>query len=260
MKLRLIPVLTVLLLGPQRSPAGDFEALFEGRGGAAVSVYLNPDSTYLADITLGAAIDLFRIDNHFLNLHLSKETALGKNAHGFEIMHPDRGDYSFGLTWRIELPRHFLELHYHHDSFHSIDKWEEQSIYWNSPRLAFGSTGYLPGRAPSISKLDYLFQANFYAPRGLSWQKRHGYDFSLNTNVRYEPIRAGRFAVGLESANLWVVNSRGGLDRQHAINAGLKLRTSRGVLEIFGGWWPYDDQFVRNRSGKSAIGIRVNLR
>jgi hypothetical protein len=247
------------------SSAGEFSLLPGARGNLATAFYLNPDSAYFSDITLGVAVDIFRYGGLCSNLHLSKETSIGKNARGVDLMHPDRGDYSFGLSWRLQLPRHFIEAHYHHDSFHSIDRWEEQSIYWNSPRVAFGSKGYLPQfrflHRPgpySSPRIDYLIQANFYAPRGASWQKRHGYDFSWNTNARYGLIRFNRFGADLESVNLWVASQDGKLNRQHFISASLLLSGDRGLLELYLGWWPYDNQPVRNRSGRAVAGLRLS--
>jgi hypothetical protein len=250
--------------------SGDFELLFNGNGDINSFIYFRQDAKYFIDTDVNASIDAFRYKNVYLNLHLLKQTSMGRKYNSDMVFDPNRADYSFGITLRHELPRYYYELLFHHDSFHDIDRWENNSVYWNSPRLGFGTLNYLSkhkyhnsvGGSRGIEWqgiLDYYVLASFYAPKGAVWQKRHDYDFTLLTEARYQLTRFRRVGTDLESSSLWVIDRAGRLRSNHGLKLNLTFYGSRGAAALYLAWWPHDDQMIRNRDGRTAFGVHLGF-
>lgn len=250
---------------------GDLRILFEGHGDIASYIYFKQDSKYFIDTDLNGAVETFGYGKFYLNVDLFEETFMGRKYHSNMVFDPTRAHWSFGLTARIEFERYFLEAQMHHDCSHDIDRWLDHSVYWNSPRIGFGSIEYLPkykyhqpqrpdGRSIWENKIDYYFLAGFYAPRGVNFQKNHDYEFTLNTNFRWRIVRRGRVGGDIESDNLWVLNSDQKIKRQHRLNFNVTIYGDRGALVIFLRYWPYDDQSIRShREHNLAFGLHLGF-
>ena len=122
---------------------GDFDVLFEGHGDIASYIYFKQDSQYFIDTELNGAVETFRYRGLYLLIDLFKESFMGRKYHSNMVFDPTRAHWSFGFTWRIEMERYFLEAQMHHDCAHDIDRWLDHSVYWNSPRIGFGTREYL---------------------------------------------------------------------------------------------------------------------
>ena len=202
---------------------------------------------------------------------LFKETHMGRKFNSNMVFDPSRAHWSFGLSARMEKNKHFFEAQLHHDCFHSIDRWNDNSIYWNSPRLGFGTLEYLPKykyRMPSAggegliwkNKLNYHFLINFYAPRGISFQKNHDYEITFNTNFRYLILRYRRIGAVLDSYNLWVITKDNDFERRHRLDMKFLIYGNRGAMEIYIRYWPFDNQSIRSRRDhKWAFGIHFGF-
>lgn len=257
--------------------AGDWEALFNCDGDVMSYIYFHQDNTYFIDTDLSVNLEMFRYKRFFFGVDLFEETNMGRKFNSDMVFDPNRGQWSFGVSGRIELEKYFFEAQFHHDCFHHIGRWkgdrlmpDEYSVYWNTPRIGFGSLGYLPkykyhqpeSYAAGIAlpkKLDYYIIAGFFAPRGSVWQKDHDYDFTLNTNLHFIVARYKRLGLTIESNNLWVINTQHQLKRQHGLNFDFTIYGDRGALMTYIGWWPYDSQSLRNRDGKTVFGLHVGF-
>jgi hypothetical protein len=186
------------------------------------------------------------------------------------IFDPTRAHWSFGLTGRFELSKYFYEFQFHHDCFHSIDRWEDKSIYWNSPRIGFGSVGYLSKskfrRYDEIGsgfklppQTEFYLLASFFIPRGASWQKTHDYDFTLNANLYLQFCRIRKFGLALESNNLLALNQEHDVKLQNHLGLDFILYGKKGVLMAYLAWWPHDNQSIRNKDGRAAFGIHLGF-
>jgi len=186
------------------------------------------------------------------------------------VFDPLRAHWSFGLTGRWEWARYFGEIQFHHDCFHSIDRWEDKSIYWNSPRIGFGTAGYLPknkfrkgdqigGGLKIPPQFDYYILASFFAPRGSSWQKTHDYDFTLNTNLYLDFYRHSKIGAALESNNLWVLNADHEIKTQNQLALDFILYGRKGVLMLYLSWWAFDNQSIRNKDDRWAFGLHLGF-
>jgi hypothetical protein len=264
--------LTLTLPSVSISKTSDWEALFNGNGDIVSSIYFKQNNAYFIDTDLGISLETFRYKRFFFAVDLFEETSMGRKYNSNMVFDPNRGHWSFGVSGRIELKKYFFEGQFHHDCFHDIGRWmqTDYSIYWNSPRVGFGSIGYLtkykyhqpqPDKAGIIwsNKFDYYALASFFAPRGYSWQKHHDYDFTLNTNFRYVVARYKRLGLDIESNNLWVINSQHDLKRQHGLNFNFTVYGSHGAFMTYIGWWPYDSQSIRNRDGKTVFGFHFGF-
>jgi hypothetical protein len=251
---------------------GEWEALFTGDGDVMSYIYFHQDNTYFVDTDLSANLEMFRYKRFFFGFDLFEETNMGRKYHSNMVFDPNRGQWSFGISSRIEEEKYFFEAQYHHDCFHDIGRWEQEdfSIYWNTPRIGFGSIGYLrkykyhqpePDGAGIIwaKKIDYYVIAGFFAPRGEVWQKNHDYEFTMNTNLHFIIARYKRLGFDIESNNLWVINTQHQLKRQHGLNFNFTIYGDRGALMTYIGWWPHDDQSIRNRDGKTVFGLHVGF-
>jgi hypothetical protein len=250
---------------------GDFRVLFEGHGDIASYIYFKQDSRYFIDTELNGAVEAFAYKRFYLNVDIFKETFMGRKYNSNMVFDPTRAHWSFGLTGRIELERYFFEAQMHHDCAHDIDRFDYNSVYWNSPRLGFGTIEYLSkykyhqpesaeGNSVWENKLDYYFLAGFYAPRGINFQKNHDYEFTLNTNFRYRLVRHGRIGGDIEFDNLWVLNSDHQIKRKHRLSFNTTIYGDKGALVIFLRFWPYDDQSIRShREHKFAFGLHVGF-
>jgi len=250
--------------------SSDFKLLFIGSGDINSFIYSKQNDKFFIDTDVNVSVDAFRYGNVYFNIHLLKETSMGRKYDSDMIFDPNRADYSFGLAGRLELERYFFELFFHHDSFHDIDRWQDSSIYWNSPRLGFGAKNYLPKyryHHPSAEgaplrwegKLDYYALASFFAPRGYVWQKNHDYDLTLQTNFRYRLARYRCVGTDIESNTLWVVNHRGQLQSLHNLIFNVTLYGDHGAMMFYMGWWPHDNQSIRNRDGRTAFGVHLGF-
>ncbi len=250
--------------------AGDdnFETLFAGHGDIASYIYFAQDGTYFIDTELRVGIDAFRYKHFYFSVDLNEETYMGRKYRSNMVFDPNRGGWSFGFAGRWEFEKYFIEAQMHHDCFHDIGRWMsiDYSIYWNTPRVGFGTIGFLPGKKyvqPSPggaglvwrNKIDYQILAGFFAPRGGSWQKNHDYDFTLATDFRYQVARLGRFGFDIDSNNLLVVNTSHKLKSKHGLNFNLSIYGNSGTFMTYLGWWPEDSQSIRNRDGKTVFGI-----
>jgi len=270
----------------QEGERQNFEVLFSGNGDINSYIYFDQSAKFLIDTELNASVETFRYKRLFLAVDLFEETAMGRKpvndpSKTDMVFDPNKGHWSFGLTGRFEFPAHFLETQYHHDCFHGIDRFgyeptptnpagRDSTKYWNALRFGFGSLGYLPKyryhqpdpRNTGIywaNQLNYLLLASFFAPRGYSWQKYHGYDFTLNTNLHYLLLRFKRIGFDIESLNLWVVDYKHNVKRRHEMKFNFTIYGKRGALMTYIGWWPYDDQSIRNRDGKTVFGIHLGF-
>ena len=251
--------------------ARDFDVLFEGHGDIASYIYFKQDGQYFIDTELNGAVETFRYGGFYLLIDLFKESFMGRKFNSNMVFDPTRAHWSFGFTWRIEMERYFVEAQMHHDCAHDIDRWLDHSVYWNSPRIGFGTLEYLskykyhqpkPNGTESIweNRLDYFLLAGFYAPRGLNFQKGHDYDFTLNTNFRYRIIRYRRIGGDIEFDNLWVLNVNNEIKRQHRLNFNFTVYGDKGALVIFLRYWPYDNQSIRSRADhKFAFGLHLGF-
>jgi hypothetical protein len=256
---------------------GDFQVLFEGHGDISSYIYFKQDSKYFIDTELNGAVETFGYRKFYLTVDLFKETFMGRKYNSNMVFDPTRAHWSFGLTGRVEFERYVLEAQLHHDCSHDIDRFDYNSVYWNSPRIGFGSIEYLPKyryHQPQPSsdksiwenKLDYYVLAGFYAPRGINFQKNHDYEFTLNTNFRWRILRRGRIGGDIEFDNLWVLNSDREtkilrrIKRQHRLSFNTTIYGDKGALVIFLRFWPYDDQSIRSRrEHKLAFGMHLGF-
>lgn len=253
------------------SRGGDFEPLFEGHGDIESYIYFKQDSVYFIDTELNGSVETFRYKRFFLMVDLFKETHMGRKYGSNMVFDPSRAHWSFGLAARIEMKKYFYEAQLHHDCFHSIDRWDDNSIYWNSPRLGFGTLGYLskykyhkkPAAGEKVvfeNRLDYHLMVNFYAPRGISFQKNHDYELTFNTNFRYLAFRFKRLAALLDSYNLWVITKDNDFERQHRLDLKLAIYGNKGAMEFYLRFWPFDNQSIRSRRDhKWAFGIHLGF-
>ena len=259
----------LLIVAPVAS-AGDFELLFEGHGDIESYIYFKQDSKYFIDTELNGSVETFRYKRFFMLVDLFKETQMGRKYGSNMVFDPTRAHWSFGLATRIELEKYFFEAELHHDCFHSIDRFDDNSIYWNSPRFGFGSIDYLPKRKYHIpstgerliwkNKLDYYFMINLYAPRGISFQKNHDYEVTFNTNFRYLILRYRSIGAAIDSYNLWVITMDDNFERQHRLDMKFLLCGDKGSMEIFFRFWPFDNQSIRSRRDhKWAFGIHFGF-
>lgn len=270
--MRLI-LITTFILSASALPAGsgDFELLFEGHGDIESYIYFKQDEVFFIDTELNASVETFRYKKFFLLVDLFKETHMGRKFNSNMVFDPSRSHWSFGLSARIEKSRYFFEAQMHHDCFHTIDRWDDNSIYWNSPRLGFGTLDYLakykyhlprPDREGLIweNKLDYYLMVNLYAPRGISFQKNHDYEVTFNTNIRYLILRYGRIGSAVDSYNLWVVTKDNDFESQHRLDLKFILYGNRGAMEIYIRHWPFDNQSIRSRrNNKWAFGVHLGF-
>jgi hypothetical protein len=268
-KIILTSIISLLSVHPGGTK--DFETLFAGYGDIESYIYFQQDAAYFIDTELNGSVETFRFKKFYFMAELFKETHMGRKYGSNMVFDPSRAHWSFGLSARIEMKEYFYEAQLHHDCFHSIDRFEDNSIYWNSPRLGFGTLGYLPkykyhqpqaGGDGLIWKnmIDYYLVVNFYAPRGISFQKNHDYEVTFNTNLRYQALRYRRLGVAVDSYNLWVVTQDNDFERQHRLDFKFLVYGDRGAMEIFFRFWPYDNQSIRSRADhKWAFGIHLGF-
>ena len=266
-------ILTVLIIifVASVSTGSDFEVLFDGHGDIVSYIYFKQDADYFIDTELNVNVETFRYKRFYFMVDLFKETHMGRKYNSNMVFDPTRAHWSFGFVGRIELEKYFFEAQMHHDCFHDIDRWGDNSVYWNSPRLGFGSLGYLPKYkylmpTPEFedgileNRWDYYLLASFFAPRGINFQKHHNYKFNLNTDLRYRLFRKGRWGGDIETVNLWVLNTDNDLKRQHRLSFNSTIYGNKGVLVIYLRFWPYDDQSIRSRADhKFAFGIHLGF-
>jgi hypothetical protein len=264
------PIIVVFLFSGVVVSAGNknFETLFKGNGDIASCIYFTQNSSYFIDNDLKASLETFRYKRFYFLLDLHQETYMGRKYHSNMVFDPNRGSWSFGFAGRLEFSKYFIETQLHHDCFHDIGRWMaiDYSIYWNSPRIGFGSIGYLQKYKYSQpnaggeglvwkNKIDYEVMASFFAPKGGSWQKNHDYAFSLSTDFIYQMVRYHRLGFNIESTNLWVINSNHNLKRRHELTFDFTIYGNHGALVTYIGWWPYDNQTIRNHDGKTVFGL-----
>lgn len=252
---------------PQTRP--DFEVLFSGDGDIASFIYFKQDSKYFIDTDLNVGVETIRYKRFYLLVELLEETYMGRKYNSNMVFDPTRARWSFGPAGRLELGNYFFEARIHHDCFHDIDR-NGESIYWNSPRIGFGTLGYLPKykyRQPQAGgegvvwkhKLDYHLSANFFAPLGAVWQKNHDYDFSADANLRFQVARYKRLGFDIESNNLLVLNKSHDLKHQHGLNFNFTIYGNRAAMIAYIAWWPYDNQSIRNMDGRKVFGIHFGF-
>ncbi len=251
----------------------DFETLLSGNGDIISYIYFKQDGTYFIDSELDASMEIFRYRRFFFAVDFGHEIYMGRKYNSDMVFDPNRGGWAFGLGGRFEFDKYFFDLQMHHDCFHDVGRWEQEdfSVFWNTPRIGVGTIGYLPKYRfhPSSSseqrlifphKLDYLLQAGFFAPRGADiWQKNHDYEFTAVTNFILLIARYKSLGFGIESNNLWVINTNHDLKRRHGLNFDLSLYGKHGTLISYIGWWPYDSQSIRNRDGKTVFGLHFGF-
>jgi hypothetical protein len=270
----ILQLITVLLLSSAAlaEKADHFELLMNGHGDLGSYIYFKQDGVYFIDTELKGSMETFRYRKFFFLLNLEEEVYMGRKYHSNMVFDPNRGSWAFGLTGRMEFEKYFFETQLYHNCFHDIGRWMaiDYSIYWNSPRIGFGTKGYLSKykyhRYESgiqgwhfPDKLDYFIQAAFYTPRGASWQKNHEYDFSMQTNINWAIARYKAIGFEIESNNLWVINSSHDLKRRHSLDFDWVFFGKNGVMIAYLGWWPDDTQAIRNRDGKTVFGLHFGF-
>jgi hypothetical protein len=268
---KFFPAIMAVLFAVAPTRGGDFEPLFEGHGDIESYIYFHQDEVFFIDTELYGSIETFRYKRFFLLVDLFKETHMGRKFNSNMVFDPSRAHWSFGISARIERKKYFYEAQLHHDCFHSIDRWNDNSIYWNSPRLGFGTLGYLsknkyhqkpfPGdRVTRPNRLDYHLMVNFYAPRGISFQKNHDYEITFNTDFRYLALGYKRLGVLLDSRNLWVITRDNDFQRQHRLDLRLAIYGNKGIMEFYLRFWPFDNQSIRSRADhKWAFGLHFGF-
>ncbi len=261
----------LVILMTVSAAAGEFNILFDGHGDIMSYIYFKQDADYFIDTELNGSVETFRYERFVFMIDLFKETHMGRKYNSNMVFDPTRAHWSFGFSGRMEFEKYFVEGQMHHDCFHDIDRWRDNSVYWNSPRLGFGTLGYLSKykyRDPQPkqaglhleNKLDYYVYASFFAPQGINFQKNHDYKFTLNTNFRHKIVRRGRFGEDIELDNLWVLDNYNVLKRQHRISLNTTIYGDKGALIVFLRFWPYDDQSIRSRSDhKFAFGLHLGF-
>jgi hypothetical protein len=250
----------------------NFETLMSGHGDITSYIYSKQDANYFIDTELSVSLETFRYRRFFFLVDLSHEIYLGRKYHSNMVFDPNRGGWAFGLAGRFEFEKYFLDLQMHHDCFHDVGRWEQVdfSVFWNSPRVGFGSKGYLTkyrfhqpisDQAGLVfpRKIDYYIQASFFAPKGNAWQKNHDYEFTMLTNFNILAARYYNLGFTIESNNLWVLNTNHKLKRRHALNFDFVVYGKQGVFMAYLGWWPYDSQSIRNRNGMTSLGIHLGF-
>jgi hypothetical protein len=270
----------------QENRPGNFEVIFRGNGDIVSYIYFDQDNKYFIDTELNASVETIRYKRFFLAVDLFEETSMGRkptlvNTKTNMVFDPNRAHWSFGLTGRFEFEKHFAEWQFHHDCWHGVDRFgyeptptnptgRDSTKYWNVLRFGFGNLGYLPKyryHQPEpggdglvfANKLNYFALASFFTPRGYSWQKYHGYDFTLNTNLHYIAFRFKRLDFDIESNNLWIIDYKHDLKRKHGLNFNFTIYGNHGILSAYIGWWPYDNQLIRNRDGKTVFGLHLGF-
>ena len=269
--MRSIITALIIIIAASVSIGSDFEVLFDGHGDITSYIYFKQDADYFIDTELSGSVETFRYKRFYYIIDLFKETHMGRKYNSDMVFDPTRAHWSFGFAGRMELEKYFIEGQMHHDCFHDIDRWGNNSVYWNSPRLGFGTIGYLSKNkyhnpAPKIDQLyfenglDYYTYASFFAPRGGNFQKNHDYKFTLTTNFRYRIARMGRLGEDIDIDNLWVLNNDGELKRQHRITLNTTIYGEKGILAVYLRFWPYDDQSIRSRADhKFAFGMHLGF-
>jgi len=250
----------------------NFDLLMSGHGDLGSYIYFKQNGVYFIDTELKGSIETLRYRRFYFLLELNEDVYMGRKYRSNMVFDPNRGSWAFGMIGRLEFQKYFLETQMYHNCFHDIGRWMEidYSIYWNSPRLGFGTKGYLSKykyhrfdyTKPGLyfpKKIDYYCQAGFYAPRGASWQKNHDYDFTLLTNLNLSFARYKQVGFEIESNNLWVINNRHNLKRRHALNFDCIIFGKSGVVITYIGWWPDDTQSLRNRDGKTVFGLHFGF-
>ena len=264
----------------------NFEVLFRGNGDIASYIYFDQSTKFMIDTDLNASVETFRYRSFFFMVDLLEETAMGRKPQTDPsktdmVFDPNRGHWSFGATGRFELAAHFFEVQFHHDCFHGIDRFgyeptptnpngRDSTKYWNALRFGFGNLGFLPkyryhqpepGSPGPIwaNKINYFIMASFFTPRGYSWQKYHGYDFTLNTDLHFVLLRFKRLGFDINSNNLWIIDNRHDLKRKHELKFNFTIYGDHGILAAYVGWWPYDNQLIRNRDGMAVFGIHLGF-
>ncbi len=251
--------------------AGDFRVLFEGHGDIVSYIYFKQNGDYFIDTELSANIETFAYKRFFFMVDLFKETHMGRKYRSNMVFDPTRAHWSFGLAGRLEFQKYFMEAQIHHDCFHDIDRWHDNSVYWNSLRLGFGNMKYLSKikyhqpepKADGLiweNGFDYHLIASFFAPRGMSFQKHHDYEFTMNTDFQYRLLRYKRIGIDLDSDNLWVLDKESELKRRHRLDLNFTIYGDKGAMMIYFRHWPYDNQSIRSRADhKWAFGIHLGF-
>ena len=233
------------------------EVIMDGHGHIESYIYANQDENYFIDTELQVSIETFRYKRFFFNLDLVKETHMGRKYSSNMVFDPTRAHWSFGMFGRLEYTNYFFDLQIHHDCFHDIDRFRDNSVYWNSPRIGFGTMGYLEKnwyhkqkeKTSEIvwkNKTDYYVLAGFYAPRGLSFQKHHDYEFTLHTNLKYQVLQYKRLGIDLFLYNFWVSNNNDDFESQNRIDLNFTIYGNRGMMAVFIRHWFHDNQSIRN--------------
>jgi len=187
----------------------------------------------------------------------------------YGVFDPNRGRWTFDLGTRTEFASHFFGVWLRHDCYHGIDRYlPGQDFKGTSEGIGFGSLGYLPrnrykghdtsGGFRIPLKLDYYLNPMAYAPLGDPWQ-RHPYKFRLGAELRLELLSWQWFGVALGSVNQFYSTTSNSVQRSHQLRMDAILYGSAASLIAFAGWWPHDDQLLRNRQGKLVFGLELTL-
>jgi hypothetical protein len=81
----------------------------------------------------------------------------------------------------------------------------------------------------------------------------------LEANTRMELFRWARLALGLESVNVLYWSKNDQLQRSYALNLDVFLYGNQAALLLYAGWWPHDNQVLRNKEGKVVSGLDVSF-
>jgi hypothetical protein len=220
------------------------------------------------DTFIGLESELLRYKRSFLVFSFENETDMGHGDDPIKVFDPNRGRWTFALGARTELDKHFFEILVRHDCYHGIDRyWPGQDYKMTSAGLAFGTRGYLQkyrypgdigGGLSFPLALDYLVMPTFYVPRGEPWQ-RLPYLVRLEANTRIDVLRWTRLGLGFESVNVLYWGDSVHIERSHGLNLNMFLYGDHAALLLYAGWWPYDNQVFRNRSGKIVSGLEISF-
>ena len=264
-----IALLTACLNAPA-SAAGDFEVLFTGNGQIQSFAYFHRNSDHLVDTIVGIENEMVRYKSSYLVFQFENETDMGQGAQAGMPFDPDRGRWTFALESRTEVGQSFFEVLLRHDCYHGIDRyWPGEDFKMTSVGIGFGSLGYLQkyryrdyeesaGAFQFPLRATWLLTPSIYIPKGEFWQ-RSPYRARLEANIRLDVVRWKRLGFGIELDNVFYATNTNDVQRSHLVNLDTFLYGSSHALRLFFGWWPYDDQVLKNRSNRGVAGLELSF-
>ena len=250
--------------------AGDFEMLFSPSGHVRSFAYFSQGSDNFIDTFVGVESELLRYKSTYAVFEFENETDMGRGAQPGMPFDPNRGRWTFAFESRTELSRNFFEVQLRHDCYHGIDRyWPGEDYKMTAAGVAFGSRTFLQkyrykDYSESAESLqfpllfDYYVAPSVYVPPGSFWQ-RTPYVGRMEVNLRLDLLRWSRIGLGFESLNVLYLTNTNDIQRSHVLNLDVYLYGAGHALIAFMGYWPVDNQRLRNRSGRVVAGLELSL-